>query len=74
MQYRFSSLKSLADYLNNRATMFRESADGVKSNQKRALFIERAVTHESIADMIRQTVIEPGETDATIYINPQREK
>ena len=74
MQYRFSSLKSLADYLGNRATMFRESADHVKSNQKRALMIERAVTHESIADMIRHTVIEPGETDATIYINPQREK
>jgi len=74
MQYRFSSLKSLADYLNNRATMFRESADTVKSNQKRALFIERAVTHESIADMIRHTVIEPGDTDVTIVLNPQREK
>ena len=59
MQYRFSSLKSLADYLNNRATMFRESADTVKSNQKRALFIERAVTHESIADMVLLISVSP---------------
>jgi len=74
MQYRFSTLASLADYLGNRATMFRESAAGAKSAAKRALLIERATTHESIADMIRNTVIEKGETDLTIVLNPQREK
>jgi len=74
MQYRFSSLASLADYLANRATMFRESAAGAKQASKRALFIERAATHENIADMIRHTVIEKGDTDVTIHLNPQREK
>jgi len=74
MQYRFSSLASLADYLVNRATMFRESAAGAKQASKRTLFLERAATHESIADMIRHTVIEKGDTDVTIHLNPQREK
>lgn len=75
MQYRFSSLRSLADYLCNRATMFRESASNEKlAKSKRALFLERAVTHELIADMIRHTVIEPGDTDLTVHMNPQREK
>ena len=78
MRYRFSTLASLADYLCNRATMFRESAEGAKSKQKRALFIERAVTHETIADMLRKTTIDYG-TDANhppfdVSINPQREK
>jgi len=74
MQYRFSSLQSLADYLFNRATMFRQSAAGAKSAAKRTLFLERAATHESIADMIRNTIIEKGDTDVTIHLNPQREK
>ena len=75
MQYRFSSLTSLADYLCNRATMFRESADGAKSKTKRALFIERAATHENIADMIRKTVItDDGGNNFQIVLNPQREK
>ena len=79
MQYRFSTLASLADYLGNRATMFRESAAGItgdsyKQKEKRALLIERAATHENIADMIRHTVIEKGDTDVTIHLNPpQRE-
>lgn len=75
MRYRFSTLASLADYLCNRATMFRESAENSKG-KKRALFIERAVTHENIADMIRKTTIDSAVPDGTfeIALNPQREK
>lgn len=77
MHYRFSSLDSLADYLQNRATMFRESAEGAKSKHKRALFIERAATHENIADMLRKTVIDtklPPNNMVVDLTNPQREK
>lgn len=73
MRYHFSNLASMADYLRNRATMFRESADATKSKQKRALLIERAATHENIADMIRKTTIGERIDDSTISftINPQ---
>lgn len=77
MRYRFSSLDSLADYLQNRGTMFRESADGAKSKQKRALFLERAVTHETIADMIRKTTLDARLSSGQVEIDltsPQREK
>lgn len=75
MKYRFSSLASLADYLANRATMFRESADNAKSKQKRALFMERAITHEMIADMIRKTTLDDTlpKNSVEIDLNPQRE-
>lgn len=72
MQYRFTSMASLADYLATRGTMWRESAASTEKKSKRALLLERAVSYETIADMIRNTVV--GADKDVIVLNAPKEK
>lgn len=56
--YKFTSLSSLADYLSNRGRELGERAKRAKPKEA-ALLKREAYATESVADLIRNTVIEP---------------
>jgi hypothetical protein len=68
VRYVFENLKSIADYLDTKAKLARESAERFKPRSiKHTQQMEQAATNESLADMLRDTQLR---TDADVIPQP----
>ena len=65
--YRFKDMNALADYMVTLANRLRESA-ALTNKSKRDMLVQRAADHESLADLVRNTLLDrdvfpEGKTD-----------